>query len=220
MTTLDTQHVDLLHDAQLDYYGKRLATCSSDRTIKIFNGTTLLQTLQGHEGPVWQIKWAHPKFGSILASCSYDSKVFVWKEMNGQYTIIKEHLIHSASVNSIDWAPHEAGLILVCGSSDGNVSILSYKEDGSWDVNTLNAHSIGCNSVSFSTFEEKKKRFASGGCDHLIKVWVLDTTWKCEHTLQGHSDWVRDVSFSSTGYLASCGQDKHVYLWKFVSILY
>lgn len=25
------------HDAQLDYYGKRLATCSSDRTIRIFN---------------------------------------------------------------------------------------------------------------------------------------------------------------------------------------
>ena len=24
------------HDAQLDYYGRRLATCSSDRTIKIF----------------------------------------------------------------------------------------------------------------------------------------------------------------------------------------
>lgn len=25
------------HDAQLDYYGKRLATCSSDKTIKIFS---------------------------------------------------------------------------------------------------------------------------------------------------------------------------------------
>jgi protein transport protein SEC13 len=25
------------HDAQLDYYGKRLATCSSDKTIRIFN---------------------------------------------------------------------------------------------------------------------------------------------------------------------------------------
>ena len=28
-----------------------------------------------HEGPVWQVAWAHPKFGSILASCSYDRKV-------------------------------------------------------------------------------------------------------------------------------------------------
>lgn len=25
------------HDAQLDYYGKRLATCSSDRMVKVFD---------------------------------------------------------------------------------------------------------------------------------------------------------------------------------------
>jgi protein transport protein SEC13 len=28
---------DIQHDAQLDYYGKRLATCSSDKTVRIFN---------------------------------------------------------------------------------------------------------------------------------------------------------------------------------------
>ena len=27
----------LQHDAQLDYYGKRLATCSSDHTVKVFD---------------------------------------------------------------------------------------------------------------------------------------------------------------------------------------
>ena len=26
---VDTQHEDLVHDAQLDYYGSKLATCSS-----------------------------------------------------------------------------------------------------------------------------------------------------------------------------------------------
>ena len=26
-----------VHDVQLDYYGRRLATCSSDHTIKIFD---------------------------------------------------------------------------------------------------------------------------------------------------------------------------------------
>eukprot|EP00122_Pirum_gemmata_P002600 Pgem_evm1s2342 len=45
-----TQHDDILHDAQMDYYGKRLATCSSDRTIKVFdveNGAyTLKATLR------------------------------------------------------------------------------------------------------------------------------------------------------------------------------
>lgn len=36
--------------------------------------------LVGHEGPVWQVTWAHPKFGSVLASCGFDHKVIVWKE--------------------------------------------------------------------------------------------------------------------------------------------
>ena len=39
------------HDAVLDYYGRRLATCSSDKTIKIFEieGEThkLTETLRG-----------------------------------------------------------------------------------------------------------------------------------------------------------------------------
>lgn len=39
------------HDAQLDYYGRRLATCSSDRTVKIFevvnNTQNLVATLVG-----------------------------------------------------------------------------------------------------------------------------------------------------------------------------
>ena len=44
------------HDAQMDYYGCRLATCSSDRSVRIYdvkNGTqTLTADLRGHEGPV------------------------------------------------------------------------------------------------------------------------------------------------------------------------
>jgi WD40 repeat protein len=40
------------HDAQFDYYGKRLATCSSDRTIKVFDvegeSNTLVDTLKGY----------------------------------------------------------------------------------------------------------------------------------------------------------------------------
>ncbi len=71
---------DMVHDAQMDYYGTRLATCSSDRSVKIFDvregGHQVLSAdIRGHEGPVWQLAWAHPKFGQILASCSYDRKV-------------------------------------------------------------------------------------------------------------------------------------------------
>jgi hypothetical protein len=50
------------HDLQVDYYGKRLATCSSDRIIKIFDvgpepgQQTLSANIAGHDGPVWQVR--------------------------------------------------------------------------------------------------------------------------------------------------------------------
>ena len=36
-SAFDSGHLDQVHDAQMDYYGKRIATCSSDRTIKVFD---------------------------------------------------------------------------------------------------------------------------------------------------------------------------------------
>jgi hypothetical protein len=35
------------HDAQLDFYGRRLATCSSDRVIKVFDVTSEEHSLTG-----------------------------------------------------------------------------------------------------------------------------------------------------------------------------
>lgn len=80
LNTVDTGHEDMIHDAEMDYYGLKLATCSSDNSVKIFdlkNGTqSLVTVLKGHIGPVWQVAWAHPKFGNLLASCSYDRCTF------------------------------------------------------------------------------------------------------------------------------------------------
>ena len=112
----------------------------------------LISCPHSHTGPVWQVAWAHPKFGNILASCSYDGQVLIWREQTqgpsaGTWTKIKEHSLHTASgtstsavlmqqlyltifrctVNSISWAPHELGAILACASSDGKLSVLTFK---------------------------------------------------------------------------------------------
>ena len=58
------------------------------------------------------------------------------------------------------------------------------------------------------------KRFASAGCDNLIKIWVFNEqggTWVEEETLEGHTDWVRDVAWAPNiglprSYIASASQ--------------
>jgi protein transport protein SEC13 len=46
--SFDTHHEDLIHDIQPDFFGKRIATASSDRTVRIFDeDNRLLATLSG-----------------------------------------------------------------------------------------------------------------------------------------------------------------------------
>ncbi|ETN14800.1 hypothetical protein PPTG_22013 [Phytophthora nicotianae INRA-310] len=233
--SIDTQHEDMIHDAQLDYYGKRLATCSSDRTIKVYDVTGDVQNneqiLTGHEGPVWQVSWAHPKFGVLLAACSYDGKVIIYREQSlNQWTQAYVHAFHESSVNSIAWAPHEYGLALACASADGTVSVLSYSPEG-WSVSHFKDSALGCNAVSWAPFNSVGSQGPSGpirrvvtaSCDKTIKIWSLpegESEWTKQElsAVPAHSDWVRDVAWApSTGLpvnlIASCSEDKHVYIW-------
>ncbi|XP_788763.1 protein SEC13 homolog [Strongylocentrotus purpuratus] len=237
ISTVDTAHEDMIHDAQMDYYGIRLATCSSDRSVKIFDvkggQQTLVANLRGHEGPVWQVAWAHPMYGNILASCSYDRKVIIWKETNGAWDKLYEYGNHESSVNSVQWAPSEFGLVLAAASSDGSVSVLTHN-DGKWDSQKVkDAHAIGCNSVSWAPAVEPGsliepptgqkpnlvRRFVTGGCDNLVKVWKEENgEWKDEHVLEAHSDWVRDVAWAPSiglphSVIATCSQDCRVIIW-------
>eukprot|EP00697_Spironema_sp_BW2_P002640 gnl/Spiro4/13494_TR7193_c0_g1_i1.p1 gnl/Spiro4/13494_TR7193_c0_g1~~gnl/Spiro4/13494_TR7193_c0_g1_i1.p1 ORF type:complete len:328 (+),score=65.24 gnl/Spiro4/13494_TR7193_c0_g1_i1:31-984(+) len=223
VASFDTGHDDMIHDAQADYYGKLLATCSSDRLIKIYDISDparprLVTDLTGHDGPVWQVAWAHPKFGRVLASCSYDHKVIVWRDSgNNQWSAYYEYKDHTSSVNSIAWAPHEFGLILACASSDCNVSVHTWNDraDGSWEVSKFFAHTIGCNAISWCPYAPSgslistpgaggesapARRFVTGGCDRAIKIWTYDVQtnqWR-PTTLDDmcHNDWVRDVAWA------------------------
>ncbi|KAF7129406.1 hypothetical protein RHSIM_Rhsim10G0207700 [Rhododendron simsii] len=236
---IESGHNDTVHDVSMDYYGKRLATASSDTTIKIIgvsnNSTSQhLATLTGHQGPVWQVAWAHPKFGSILASCSYDGSVILWKEGNpNEWTQAHVFTEHKSSVNSIAWAPHELGLCLACGSSDGNISVFTARSDGGWDTTRIDqAHPLGVTSVSWapsmapgalvgSSMMDSVQKLASGGCDNTVKVWKLyNGNWKmdCFPALQMHSDWVRDVAWAPNlglpkTTIASASQDGTVVIW-------
>jgi hypothetical protein len=87
------------------------------------------------------------------------------------------------SVNSVLWAPHKLGAILACASSDGKISILSFKgavgsplltpppkkkpnrthlDDGQWGTNVFEAHTIRCNAVSWPTGTSHMSWLAAG----------------------------------------------------------
>jgi protein transport protein SEC13 len=227
MGTLESAHTDQIHDVQLDYYGRRLATCSSDRRVKVFDASSgaQLAELSGHTAPVWQVSWAHPRFGTLIASCSFDGTLAVWHEAQvGKWThaFSSDSTLHRSSVNSVAFAPDDLGLMLASASSDGSLGLTSYSHSSrSWSFSRIcdSAHLSGCLSVSWanayppeallsthasssgqaSNNAKPVTMIASGGCDALVKLWQLNENtglWQLVQKLEKHTGWVRSVAWA------------------------
>ena len=215
-----------------------------DRTIKVYNvgesNYEICATLQGHEGPVWQVSWAHPKFGTILASCSFDGSVMVHREVRPREWTCLYHArgLHQSSVNGVAFGPHEYGLVLAAASSDGRVSILKHQPNQTWTMDYLQDSPLGVNAVSWAPVgsfmdpNDPQKlappRLVTGSCDHGLKFWIgpeeAGGEWKedeaqCDTSGLVHTDWVRDVAWAPSllpnyNQVASCSEDGQVLMWQ------
>eukprot|EP01083_Nonionella_stella_P003276 9344_1 len=219
--SFESGHTDLIHDVQIDFYGKTLASASSDRVIRIFeiikNEHKLLTKLTGHRGPVWKLSWAHPKYGRVLASCGYDKQVIIWRQQNGSKWIQWFADQFSSSVNTVQFSPstNNNRLELIAGSSDGSIRVYALQNNKQWKEHKRieDAHNGGVNSISWATpsnmimsREDNKQneereciRFVSGGCDNLVKIWNFEyksNEYEVNAELNAHENWVRGVCWS------------------------
>lgn len=215
-----------VHDAQLDYYGQRLATGSSDCVVRVLEAAGEEQRLQaelrGHTGPVWKVAWAHPKFGNLLASASQDGTMCIWREAQpGSWQKVYS-APHEGSVNAVAWAPHSYGALLAAACADGSVSIVSL-QNNQWVTESFVAHLSGANAVSW-TSDGSAPRLATGGCDNHIRTWTnAEGKWGQQRgsAQTCHKNWVRDVQWAPSvgpaSTIASCSNDKTVVIWSLPS---
>jgi len=218
------------HDMQLDYYGQRVAAAAADGLVYIWDISDGQQKaagqLKGHDGPVWKVCWAHPKFGSIVASCGYDMKVIVWKEVQpGNWQIAHMDSSHTASVNDVEFCPLEHGLRLACASSDGTVSILTYGDNGQWLRAAFPGNAGGSQALSWAPVQKRDgvpqpiARLVTGGCDNAVCIWRCENeVWAQEFPPMpvSHTDWVRDVAWrplEGASVVASGSWDKTVIIY-------
>ena len=121
-----------------DWFGNRIAIVSEDQKISIYKQIDNQWIVDhpkwdtGHQGPIWKIKWAHPSFGNIIATCSYDKTVIIWEEKKKNHHLKKtweKKLILSDfndSVEDIKFAPSHFDFKLAAVSSDGFASIYDF----------------------------------------------------------------------------------------------
>jgi WD40 repeat protein len=82
---INSMHLDYVQKVSFDTYGRRMATCSGDRFVRVWDLTdtgewTLVAQWQAHRGAVTSLDWAHPEFGSLLATCGSDHDAKIWEE--------------------------------------------------------------------------------------------------------------------------------------------
>lgn len=131
---IQTDHADSIQRIAFDTYGRRIATCSGDRSVRVWDlmdtgEWSLAAQWLAHRGAVTSIFWAHPEFGSILATCGTDHDAKIWEErsngnaLNSRW-IVKASLTEARkAVSCLEFAPRHWGLKLAVGSSDGCVRI-------------------------------------------------------------------------------------------------
>ena len=148
---MSPSHEDLVHDIAFDYYGKRFATCSSDKHIKIWTldeekSTWLSYDIpRAHQNSIWRLSWANPEYGQLLASCSEDNTICLWEEQESTTSTDSSQdrwkriklASHKRSINDVKFSHRSLGLKVASVCADGFVRIyeaLDIFDVSKWDI--------------------------------------------------------------------------------------
>uniref|UniRef100_A0A0G4FY98 Lissencephaly-1 homolog n=1 Tax=Chromera velia CCMP2878 TaxID=1169474 RepID=A0A0G4FY98_9ALVE len=202
-------HTDVVNGLCFDPSGSRLASCSNDLTVKIFEvgGVELRRTLFGHDEPVSGVLFVGG--GERLLSCSRDATIRLWETETGfcirTFSIrlwdgdsespIGELWGHTHVVERIEFLPSEA---------------LDRVGVASRHVADFNRH---MKDEEANDNDAASALLVSASRDKSVKVWLVPLR-QCVMTLSGHANWVRSVAAYPSGrFVLSSSDDRSLRLW-------
>jgi WD40 repeat protein len=209
---LGSLHMDYIHHIAFDIYGRRMATCSGDRFVRIWDlldeEWELSAEFQAHRGAVSQLSWCHPEFGTLIATCGSDADVKIWEERtsaNKTVWAVKAHLTDARRfVSSVEFAPRHLGLQLATGSADGLCRVyeaVDIQNLSQWPLHGSLQTSYsepGVTCLSWCTGRFEPPTLVLGGSTHL-SVWRYHSSsrqWSSILQFPKHPGTVLDVAWA------------------------
>jgi eukaryotic-like serine/threonine-protein kinase len=222
------RHTSNVNSVSFSPDGKRIVSGSNDKTLKIWDVTNgQILTLKGHTKYVTSV--SHSPDGKRIVSGSGDGSLKIWDATSGQEILTFKG--HTGPVESVGFSPD--GKKIVSGSYDKTLkiwdaasgqAILTLKVRTGW-VSSVSFNPDGKKIVSASfnvippdDYPELKpfgNMINSRSADKTLKIWDA-TSGQEILTFNGHTGWVRSVSFSPDGkkiVSASEAEDNPLKIW-------
>jgi WD40 repeat protein/transcriptional regulator with XRE-family HTH domain len=209
-------HTKRVRSVSFSADGLRLVSGSEDGSLRLWDVPTqqCLQTFHGHKSGIWTVAFSSD--GQMLVSGGDDFTVRLWNVNSGR--CLRTLQGHTSWVNSVQFSADDHTII--SGSVDFSVRFWDRRSGQCLQV--LQGYKSGVFAVQFAPIAlsntgndrgNDAEILASGGLDALVRLWDVNQGI-CLQTLQGHSSWVRSVSFDFAGkLLASAGFDGAIRVW-------
>ncbi|SEU14168.1 WD40 repeat domain-containing serine/threonine protein kinase [Stigmatella erecta] len=185
--------------------GQWLAAGGSDGRVHLFEPSTgsTLAVLAGHTSRVMAVGFSAS--GQRLASADEKGGIWVWEAGSGKGSQLGAH---GARVWQLAFSPDGEHLASAC--DDGTVRVWNL---ATGEFRVLSGHKGAVRAVAFSPKPVKGDVLVTGGMDHLVIFWDLETGQSRSHTTSGGG--VLELRYSPQGtVVASRDQrDGRVRLW-------
>lgn len=157
------EHTNWVRSARYSPDGRMIASCSDDKTIRLFDertGSTIHVFGKEPKGFAQHIAF-HPT-GTCLGAGTSDNKVKIY-DIRMQ-KLQQLYSSHEAPVTKVSF--HASGNYIVSSSQDGSLRMFDLLE--ARPIYDLRGHNKPVNAVTFSP---KGEYLASGGDDNIVFVW-------------------------------------------------
>lgn len=146
--------------------GRFLAAASKDRTASVYEvgkSIRLVQRLRDHRRVVWDCSFSHDS--RYLATCSRDKSVFVY-EAPGFARKFSMRL--ECEVSAVCFSPTRPMMLL--GLESGEVVVV----DVGYELTVRSRSREHSRQVNVIRFSEDGSRYATGGADGMLKIFLLN----------------------------------------------